>query len=120
MLLEAHDEDGRGMSDQELRDELFTLLMAGHETTATSLGWIFWCVLERPEVQDRIRAELQLVAGEGDLDPRRVSDLTYLDAVTRRRASIPSRRASAGFSSGRCGSDASPCPPARSCFPRRT
>ena len=41
MLLEARHEDGSPMSDQELRDELMTLLVAGHETTASSLAWAF-------------------------------------------------------------------------------
>ena len=41
VLLRARDEEGRGMSDVELRDELVTLLEAGHETTATALGWAF-------------------------------------------------------------------------------
>lgn len=88
MLIDARDEDGRAMNDQELRDELFTLLMAGHETTATSLGWVFWCVLERPEVLDGIRAELGRVAGDGLLDPRHVSELTYLDAVIKETARL--------------------------------
>ena len=41
MLLLARDEEGRRMSDSELRDELVTLLVAGHETTATGLAWAF-------------------------------------------------------------------------------
>ena len=49
MLLQARDEDGSAMSDQELRDELITLLVAGHETTATSLAWTIerWCATPR-------------------------------------------------------------------------
>ena len=45
MLLEARDEEGRPMSDAELRDELMTLLVAGHETTATALSWAFDFIL---------------------------------------------------------------------------
>jgi cytochrome P450 len=88
MLIDARDEDGRAMSDQELRDELFTLLMAGHETTATSLGWVFWAVLQRPEVLNRIRAEVARVAAERTLDPRRVNELVYLDAVVKETARL--------------------------------
>src|SRR5262249_29613415 len=84
----ARDEDGNAMSDEELHDELFTLLMAGHETSATSLAWVFWCVLERPEVQAGIRAELQRGAGSGTLDPRHASELTYLDAVIKATARL--------------------------------
>jgi cytochrome P450 len=88
LLLDARDEDGTAMSDQQLRDELFTLLMAGHETTATSLAWVFWCVLERPEVVEVIRQELRRVAAVGPLDPRRVNDLSYLDAVIKETARL--------------------------------
>jgi len=88
MLIDARDEDGAPMSDDELLDQLFTLLMAGHETTATALGWVFWCILARPEVQEGIRAELRRIAGESALDPRRVSELTYLDAVIKETARL--------------------------------
>ena len=49
MLLQARDEDGEGLTDEELRDELMTLLVAGHETTATALGWAFERLLRHPE-----------------------------------------------------------------------
>lgn len=72
MLLAARDEDGEAMSDVELRDELVTLLTAGHETTATALAWLFERVVRHPEAHDRLRAEAD--AG---------GDTTYLDAVIR-------------------------------------
>jgi cytochrome P450 len=50
MLLRATDEDGAPLSDRELRDELVTLLLAGHETTATSLAWAFERLLRHPAV----------------------------------------------------------------------
>src|SRR5205085_7982223 len=50
MLLSARDEDGEPMTDQELRDELVTLLVAGHETTATGLAWAFDLLLRTPRV----------------------------------------------------------------------
>ena len=71
ILLRARDEEGRGMSDVELRDELVTLLEAGHETTATALAWTFERLLRNPRVLDRLRAEL----AEGGEE--------YLDAVVR-------------------------------------
>jgi cytochrome P450 len=58
MLLEARHEDGSPMSDQELRDELMTMLVAGHETTATSLAWAFERLLRTPRVLDRLVGEL--------------------------------------------------------------
>jgi cytochrome P450 len=58
MLLEARHEDDSPMSAQELRDELMTMLVAGHETTASSLGWAFDQLTHTPEVLDRLVAEL--------------------------------------------------------------
>jgi cytochrome P450 len=71
MLLCARDEDGNAMTDQELRDELVTLLVAGHETTATGLAWAFELLLRTPRVLDTLRETL--AAG----------DETYLDAVVK-------------------------------------
>src|SRR5262249_48850227 len=52
------DEDGKPMSDQELRDEILTLLLAGHETTATALAWAVEEIVRRPEVCARILDEV--------------------------------------------------------------
>ncbi len=57
MLLLAVDEDGVGLTDAELRDELVTLLVAGHETTATSLAWAFERLARHPEMLDRLVAD---------------------------------------------------------------
>ena len=66
-LLQATRQDGDGMTDEELRDELLTLLVAGHETSATGLAWTFERLLRHPEILRRLRAEL--AAGEdGYLD----------------------------------------------------
>ena len=69
LLLQATHEDGRPMSDRELRDELMTLLVAGHETTATALAWAVELLARHPEELERLEAE---VAG---------GDGAYLDAV---------------------------------------
>ena len=71
MLLLARDEDGEPMKDDELRDELVTLLAAGHETTATGLAWAFELLHRNPRVLARLRAEL--AAGSEE----------YLDAVVK-------------------------------------
>ncbi|MBO2447464.1 cytochrome P450 [Actinomadura barringtoniae] len=72
MLLAARDENGNGLTDQELRDELITLLEAGHETTATALAWTFERLLRNRPVLDRLRAEV----AEGEEE-------TYLEAVVK-------------------------------------
>jgi cytochrome P450 len=53
-LLQARDEEGGRLTDDELRDELMTLLVAGHETTATSLAWCFDLVLRRPDLVESL------------------------------------------------------------------
>ena len=58
-LILARFEDGGEMSDQDLRDQLMTLLLAGHETTATALAWTFDLLLRHPEELQRLRASLE-------------------------------------------------------------
>jgi cytochrome P450 family 135 len=62
MLVTARFEDGEPMEDGEIRDQLMTLLLAGHETTATALAWTFDLLLRHPSVLDRLLAEIH--AGE--------------------------------------------------------
>lgn len=57
MLLAARDDEGRPLSDAELRDELMTLLVAGHETTATALSWALERLIRNPRVLERLLAE---------------------------------------------------------------
>ena len=64
MLMAAYDElTGEGLSDRQLRDQIFTLLMAGHETTAKALTWTLYLLDQHPEVSARLRAELADVLG---------------------------------------------------------
>lgn len=79
LLLAARDEDGEPMSDRELRDEMTTLLLAGHETTATTLAWAVNYILGHPAVYTRIRDELAAF-GDGDRVPGS-GDLPFLDAT---------------------------------------
>ena len=81
MLLQARDEDGQPMTDVELRDELMTLLTAGHETTATTLCWFFEEVLARPDVLRAIDGELTEVAAGKALEAAHVPKLRVLDAA---------------------------------------
>jgi cytochrome P450 len=72
LLIAARYEDGSQMSDEDLRDELMTLLVAGHETTATSLSWALERLLRHPDKLARLRAEA--LAGDGE---------EYADAVVK-------------------------------------
>lgn len=83
LLVDARHEDGSPMSDQELQDEMITLLLAGHETSAVTLAWVVQRVLERPAVLTKLRAEVQEVTGGGPLQPKDISRLRYTEAVIR-------------------------------------
>ena len=94
MLLAARDEHGLPMTDGELRDELMTLLVAGHETTATMLCWFFELVLTHAGVQERLLRELHEAGADArDPDLATVARLPFLDAtikeVLRLRPVIP-------------------------------
>jgi cytochrome P450 len=63
MLLQAQDEDGSQMSDAQLRDEVMTLFLAGHETTALALSWSWYLLATHPEAEQKFHAELDEVLG---------------------------------------------------------
>jgi cytochrome P450 len=79
-LIDARYEDGTPMSDATLVDELLTLLVGGHETTATALGWLFAELLLRPDLLARVRDELARECPEGPLEPASLRRLRLLDA----------------------------------------
>jgi cytochrome P450 family 135 len=85
LLLAARDEEGQPMSDQELRDELLTLVLAGHETTANSLAWTFERLLRTPRAYERLREE---VRGGGE-DPAAEYVQATLHEAMRSRPVIP-------------------------------
>jgi cytochrome P450 len=71
------------MSERQVRDEVMTLLLAGHETTALALSWAFLMLDRHPEARDRLEAELASVLGpnEGPASPADVPALPYAQAV---------------------------------------
>jgi cytochrome P450 len=80
MLLAARDEQtGEGMSDQQVRDEVMTLLLAGHETTA--LTWTWYLLSEHPDVEQRLHAELETVLGGQPPTVDHLDDLAYTRMV---------------------------------------
>jgi len=78
LLMSAKDENGELMSDVELRDELLTLLVAGHETTASALTWALYWIHHLPEVKRKLLDDLASVE---NLDFGAVAKLPYLNAV---------------------------------------
>lgn len=81
MLLLARDEADAGMSDEQVFDEVLTLLTAGIETTALALAWAFHEVAEHPDVEERLVAELDEVLGDLPVTFADVPRLTYTAAV---------------------------------------
>ena len=79
MLMVAEFEDGGAMDDAELRDQLMTLLLAGHETTATALAWTFDLLLRHPAALARLREELE--AGEDEYLRATISESLRLRPV---------------------------------------
>jgi cytochrome P450 len=79
LMMAARDEVGEPMTDVELRDELMTLLVAGHETTATSLAFALYWIHSQPGVHEKLLAELDNL-GE-TLDKNTILKLPYLNAV---------------------------------------
>jgi len=79
LLMLARDEAGQPMTDQELRDELMTLLFAGHETTASALAWALYWIHHLPDVRKKLLQELETCGN--DLNPNTVAKLPYLNAV---------------------------------------
>lgn len=79
LMLSARDERGEPLSDIELKDQMMTLLVAGHETTTTALAWAFYWIHKLPEVKQKLLEELDNF--QDDSDPLAISRLPYLTAV---------------------------------------
>ncbi|BFM39595.1 cytochrome P450 [Synechocystis sp. LKSZ1] len=79
LLMSARDEQGQPMTDQELRDELMTLLFAGHETTATAMAWALYWLHAKPEISAKLQAELTALGPNSD--PMEILRLPYLTAL---------------------------------------
>jgi cytochrome P450 family 110 len=79
LMMTVRDEEGQSMTDQELRDEMMTLLFAGHETTATAIAWAMYWIHHLPDVGQKFQKELS------DLnpytDPLTIARLPYLSAI---------------------------------------
>lgn len=83
MLLAARDEDGSQMDDRQLRDEVMTLFLAGHETTALTLAWSWYLIGKHPEVEKRFHAELDEVLGGRDATPADLPRLKFTEQIAK-------------------------------------
>jgi cytochrome P450 len=88
LLIEARDERGCALSDDELFDEVFTLLMAGQETTASALTWVLHQLLRHPEVLARLEAEIGAVIARRPLEAASLAEIEYLEAVIKETARL--------------------------------
>ena len=81
MLLRVRDADGNPMSDAQLRDEVMTLFLAGHETTAIALSWACYLVAQNPHIEAKLAEELQAVLGGRVPAPEDLPRLRYTEMV---------------------------------------
>ncbi|WP_088891708.1 cytochrome P450 [Leptolyngbya ohadii] len=78
-LMSATDAEGQPLTDVELRDQLMTLLLLGHETSASGLTWIFYWLQREPQIADRLLKELDAL--DDQADPMTIANQPYLNAV---------------------------------------
>ncbi|MBU9713077.1 cytochrome P450 [Bacillus tamaricis] len=82
VLMDAKDDsNGEVMSNQQLRDELMTIFLAGHETTANALSWTFYLLAQHPEVEKKLHREIDSVIGSNPLSPNHYKELTYAQNI---------------------------------------
>ncbi len=79
LMMAVQDENGQAMSDDELKDELLTMLFAGHETTATTLSWAFYQIYQNPNIIEKLQIELENLAENPNL--LEIAKLPYLSAI---------------------------------------
>jgi cytochrome P450 len=83
MLREARDEDGRPMSDKQLRDELITIFLAGHETTAIALSWTLFLLSRNPSARQKLAAEVAAAVGDRLPTAADLPRLPYTESVVK-------------------------------------
>jgi cytochrome P450 len=82
LLLEVRDEEGEGFSDKEVRDQLMTLMFAGHDTSTSTLTFMMYELARHPEVIERLLEEQDRVLGEGEPEIAKLErEMPYLDKV---------------------------------------
>jgi cytochrome P450 len=84
-LIQAQGEEGSTMTDKQLRDEIITILIAGHETTSNALTWTYYLLSQKPKVEQKVFEELDSVLGgnKKEVTPTSVDDLSKLEYLER-------------------------------------
>jgi cytochrome P450 len=80
-LIHARDAEGHPMSDAQLRDEVMTLFLAGHETTAIALSWTCYLLGQHPRIEEKLVEELNAVLGDREPTPEDIPRLRYTEMV---------------------------------------
>ena len=81
LIVASESEDGSGMSNEQMRDEIITLMLAGHETSATALTWTFYLLAKNPDVENNLREELANGLNGEIAEARDLAELPYLKQV---------------------------------------
>ncbi|MDP2012912.1 MAG: cytochrome P450, partial [Actinomycetota bacterium] len=81
LLMQARDESGQGLSPRQIRDEIVTMIVAGHETVASAMTWCFALLAVNPEIQQRLRSEADSVVSDGPIGMSEIARLPYARAV---------------------------------------
>ena len=82
-MIEARDGAGRAFTREELIDQLGVLFLAGHETSASALTWVFFILATQPALVARLRAEIRAVAGDGPIEFEHTKRLTFIRNIFR-------------------------------------
>jgi len=81
-ITHAKDENtNEGLSLKEIRDNALVFMVAGHETTAVSLSWLFYLISKHIKVQEKMRKEIELIVGNNDPTQENIEQLKYCSAV---------------------------------------
>lgn len=96
MFMGMKDDDGKDLSDQELRDHVLNFIIAGRDTTAQTLSWAIWELGQHPECERKLREEVLAVCGkDGEVTYEQLKDLKYTNAVfnetLRLHANVPAQ-----------------------------
>jgi cytochrome P450 len=80
-LLTARDEEGNSLNDEQLRDELLTMILAGYDTVALMIGYALWLLARHPAIQQQVHEELKASIADGPINAETLTRLPLLNAV---------------------------------------